>query len=223
MFIYRLLSYISTISVTICVIIMGYYLFDAIKSILKNKGFSYIVWIEAIRDEIQSFAGKRTKLLLVISLVATIVTNTAVHQLVGIHNLLLTPDGTYCFYVEAHRNSGKSYALPAEIRIETETREVSADKERTYRYYYIEKIFFANGGWLEIENHTPVDINESFLYYDCDTDDEWNLVLLNEHAYSPYVTETNNADWLDITFMLLNILPMSFLIYVLSRKEDAED
>ena len=219
MFIYNLFEYISSIAVTLCVLTLGYYVWRAIRSLFKREKITFSDWIGTIRNEVLGFAGDITKSLLIISLVAIIITDAAIHQLVGIHNLHLKPEGTYCFYVEAKRNGGKTYTLPAQIIIERETEDVSDEKTKTYTYYYIEKVYFSNGGWLDTSGNEPVEIGESSYHYDYDTEDEWELVLLNEHAYSPYVAETSNADWIDITFMLIKVLPISFLLYALCRRE----
>lgn len=214
MFIYNILKYVSSAAATICIISAGYYIY-----LLIRERFSINEWLNAIKHGIHSFAGNKTRMILIIALLAAIVTNTALHQLVGIHNLHLKPEGTYCFYVEAKRNGGKTYTLPAQISIERETEDVSDEKTKTFTYYYIEKVYFSNGGWLDTSGNEPVEIGESSYHYDYETEDEWELVLLNEHAYSPYVTETNNADWIDITFMLIKVLPISFLLYALCRRE----
>ena len=210
MFIYKLLGYISSIAVFLCIITLGYYLFVAIRSLVKKEKLSYTDWIRTIKSEILGFAGGATQPLLIISLLATIITSTTVHQLIGIHNLEIKPEGTYCFYVEATRSGGKTYTLPAQIRVEKETEEVAEGKSRTYTYYYVEKVFFSNGGWLDFEHEDSVDINDTTLM--CNDEDEWRIRLLNEHAYSPYVTETSNAESDDIAWMFVETIPVLFLL-----------
>ena len=219
MLIYRLLHYFSSFSTGICVITLGYYIFIAIRDLVKGNRMSFAAWIGNIKYEVQNFAGNFTNVFLIISLIAALFTNAAIHQLVGIHNLKLKPEGTYCFYVEAHRYGGKTYTLPAQIRVEKETDEVSEGKTRTYTYYYIEKVFFSNGGWLDTEDYEPDSINEPSYHYESNGDG-WELVLLNEHAYSPNVEETNNADWFGITVMLLEVSSISFLLYALHRRDE---
>ena len=218
MLIYRLLGYVSNIATFLCIITLGYYIFTAIRRLVKRERISFCEWIREIKYDVQNFAGSFTKVFLIVSLIATLITNTTIHHLVGIHNLKLKPEGTYCFYVEAQSYGGKTYTLPAQIRVEKETDEVN-DKRKTYTYYYIEKVFFSNGGWLNTEDNEPVYINEPSYHYESGGD-EWELVLLNEHAYSPYVEETNNASWLDMTFMFVEVLSISFLLYALCRKDE---
>lgn len=223
MFIYNILKAVSSIAVTLCTLIGGYCIWKVIKGFFQGQKLSISDCIAPIRDLVGNLAGGITKPLLIVSLIATIITSTAIHQLVGIHNLQLKPEGTYCFYVEATRYGGNTYVLPAQIRVEKDTEEVSEGRNKTFTYYYIEKVFFSNGGWIDTEESEPIDINESSYYYDYDADDEWELVLLNEHAYSPYVPETNNADWLDVTFLLIKVISIGFSLFALCYKEKPKD
>lgn len=218
MFIYNIIETVSSIAVTLCTLTSVYYIWKMAKSFFQGQKLSFSDCIAPIRDLVGNLAGSITKPLLIVSLIATIITSTAIHQLVGVHNLQLKPEGTYCFYVEANRYGANTYVLPAQVRVEKDTEEVSEGKKRTFTYYYIEKVFFSNGGWLDTEESEPTEINESTYYYDYDADDEWELVLLNEHAYSPYVPETNNADWLDITFLFIKVLSIGFSLFALCYK-----
>lgn len=220
MFFYRLLEYISFVA-DFSIPIVLYYTYQAIKGFFKKQKMTFKEWVDEIGCELYNLAGKWSQIILIVSAVAMLITNTAVHQLIGINNLKLKPEGTYCFYVEATRNDGKTYTLPAQVRVEKETDEVKEGKRRTYTHYYIERVFFSNGGYLNTEYTDYVDINDSTYHYDGESD--WNLVLLNEHAYSPNVKETNNATWLDITFLSIETISISIILYALFKgKEQAE-
>ena len=121
-----------------------------------------------------------------------------------------------------NRYGRQSYTLPAQVRIEKETEEVDDNKSRTYTYYYIEKLFFTNGEVLDIEEWDSVEINKTSFHTDSDGN-EWDLTLLNKHAFSPYAEETNNADWFDITILTLEVMSMVFLLYAFFRKEKNND
>lgn len=220
MFLYRLLEYISFVA-GFSILIVLYYTYQAIKGFFKKEKWTFKEWIDEIGCELYGLAGKWSQLVLIVSAIALLLTNTTIHQFVGINNLKLKPEGTYCFYVEATRNYGKTYTLPAQIRIEKERDEVGEGKERTYTYYYIEKVIFSNGGYLDTENLDRVEINEASYFYD-NEDNEWELVLLNEHAYSPNVKETNNATWFGITFLSLEIFSISILLYALFKVKTEE-
>ncbi len=217
MFIYRLLDYVSKIAVFICIITLGYYIFKAIRSLVRRDPISFNEWIGDIWYEVQGVAGNHTKVFLIISMIAILITNTALHQIVGIHNLKIKPEGTYCFYVEASRLGGKTHTVPAEIKIEKETEEVG-DKERTYTYYYIERLAFPNGTEIEIDVWDSVQINKSAYHIDSNGD-EWELTLLNKHAYSPQIEETNNADWFSISILAIETLSVAFSLFVLCWKD----
>lgn len=216
MFIYRLLKYASALIMTPCFFLFFYYIWKAICRFFK-KDFSFTAWIYDIQSEMCSWFGKYTKPLLIVALASTLLTNTAVHQLVGIHNLKIKPTGTYCFYVEASRSGERTYTVPAEIEIEKETEEVGDGKERTYTYYYIKRFFFSNGTEIELDVWDSVQINEASYHTDSNGD-EWELTLLNKHAYSPQIEETNNADWFGITILAVEVLPIAFFLLIMYWK-----
>ena len=216
MLLYSLLEIIAAVAFFLCAITVVWYL-------LSTKKQSFEVWSEQYKKNVSGLRGNIAKPFLIVALIATLITSTAIHQLVGIHNLQLKPDGVYCFYVEATRFSKKSYTLPAQVKVETESLEVSEGKEEKRTNYYIERVFFPNGGYLDIEDSDPVKIGGSCYYHDMDTDDEWAFVLLNEHAYSPYVTESNNASWLNIILLAAKLLSISFTQYVLSHKVKSDN
>ena len=218
MFFYQLLKCISW-PASFSILIILYYIYKAIKVFFKKQKWTFKEWIDEIGIELYSLAGKWSQIILIVSSIALLLTNTTIHQFVGINNLKLKPEGTYCFYVEATRNYGKTYTLPAQIRIEKESEEVGEGKERTYTYYYIEKVIFSNGGYLNTEDLERVEIDESSYFYD-DEDNEWELILLNEHAYSPNVKETNNATWFDITILSIEIISISILLYALLKNKE---
>jgi hypothetical protein len=221
MFFYRILRYISFVS-SLAILLVLYYVFKAIKGLFTGNKYSFVEWIDEIGYELYSFPGKWSKVILITSFVAMLLTNTTVHQLVGINNLELKPEGTYCFYVKATSPTGKSYTLPAQIRIEKETDEVG-EKTRTRTYFYIQKVYFTNGGYLDTDDGEPDEIDQaSYFYEDFDDYASWDLVLLNEHAYSPYVHETNNADWLDLTFLSIETISFIIVLVALLRQTPAD-
>ena len=67
--------------------------------------------------------------------------------------------------------------------------------------------------------YEPFEINEANFCYDKDNN-EWIVTLLNKHAYSQYITETDNAKWYDIIFMVIKVISPSFLLYALYRKNN---
>ena len=217
MLIYRLLQYVAIVA-DLAIVVFLYYIFKAIKSFIKKEKLTFSEWIDNIGWDLDKLAGNFTKGILIVAAVAMLLTNTAVHQFVGVKNLKIKPEGTYCFYVEATRWGGKTYTLPAQVRVEKEIDEVAEGKSKTYTYYFIEKVFFSNGGYLDVDDSEPDEINEASTTWD-KNDDEWQLVLLNEPAYSPDVEETNNATVLDIVYLLLESVSVFVFLYALFKRK----
>lgn len=214
-FIYKVLDLFSSIVTALCIFAVGCAVWLRIK---ERKAFSDSV--SDIDTFTKSNLGKYRSLLIVISLIGLLITSTAIHQLVGVHNLELKPEGTYCFYVEAQRQGSKTYVLPA--RVEVVKEEIDRDERSvTIRtYYYIKTVFFSNGGCLDVDDGETDPIGKPTDFWDIENDEDWELTLLNEHAYSPYVEETDNADWLDLTFLFLKITPHIFLLWLFIKKDN---
>ena len=141
MFIYRIMNYFSISITTICIIVFVSCLWYTIRNIVK-RNFSFANLTNKVSVDLYDWFSGHEKIILVIALVLTLFVDTTVHQILGIHNLKIKPEGTYCFYVDATNSNGKHYTVPAQILIETETEEIG-DKERTHTYYYVEKLFFS--------------------------------------------------------------------------------
>ncbi len=221
MILYRILQWISYIAY-FPILIVIYYVFKAIRGLFKKHKLTFNEWIGMIGQELYNFAGNWTKILFIASAIALLLTDPAVHQLVGINNLKIKPEGTYCFYVEATRNGDKTYTLPARIRIEEYREDEDERRVRVYRYYYIERVYFSNGGFLDTEYLDDVSINKPIVFCD-DNDNKWELVLLNEHAYTPEVKETNNASWISITILCIQTVSLIIVLYALSKSKKTVD
>lgn len=217
MIFYRLLKWLANIAYFPILIVL-YYVFKAIQGLFNKRKWTFNEWIEVIRRELYGFAGNWTKNLIIASSIALLLTNSAIHQLVGVNNIRIKPEGTYCFYVEATRNGSKTYTLPAQIRIEEYEEDEDERTKRVYRYYYIERVYFSNGGYLDTEDLDDVSINNPTVFYDND-DNEWELVLLNEHAYTPEVKETNNASWFSLSLLFIESASIIIILYTLSKSK----
>ena len=212
MLIYDFAKITSRLVAVVALFIIVGYIWTAIRDAFKEKKTSPFEWFENIKLDMQRNGNQRKwALVLAFSFVAYLLTDSAIHQLVGIHNLEITPNGTYCFYVEASRSKGKTYTLPAQIRVDTEYYDVSPDKTEVRKEYYVEKVFFSNGGWLDFVNQDPVDIGKSAWFYE--NEEEWSIKLLNEHAYSPFVIETSNAETTDFLRLFAETAPILFLLF----------
>lgn len=221
MFFYRLLNWVSYIAYFPILIVL-YYVFKAVQGLFKKRKWTFNEWIGTIGHELYNFAGNWTKILIIVSSIALLLTNPAIHQLVGINNLKIKPEGTYCFYVEATRNGEKTYTLPARVRVEEYREDEDERRVRVYRYYYIERIYFSNGGFLDTEDLDAVSINKPTVFYD-DNDNEWKLILLNEHSYTPEVKESNNASWFSITILCIQAVSIVIVLFALSKSKKPEE
>ena len=186
----------------VCLLFFVANVWDAICDLVK-KEFSLARWISEIKRN-YGF-GRFTKPLLIAALASVILTNTAVHQFIGLYNLNILPVGTYCFYVEASQPGGKVYTVPAEVVIDDETN------------YYIKRFFFSNGNEIKLVELDSVEINESDYHIDYEGED-WKITLLNKHAYSPHVKETNHTNWLGITILSIEVIPLLFFLIIFFRK-----
>lgn len=220
MLLYRLLQYAAAFVSFFCVVTVFYWIYKAIQSKAKGWPFTIKDWVLQIQGETQGFFGKATTIVIVVGLIGSILTSTAAHQLVGIHNLVLLPEGTYCFYAEISPSyEDDTVTLPAQVLIDKETIDVSDERSKTHVYYYIEKVFFPTGESIEIDIWEPDIIGETVYHRDT-SGNEWNITLLNKHAYSPYVEESNNANWLAILLWAIEAVPILTVFLCICKKED---
>lgn len=119
-----------------------------------------------------------------------ILDNPSFSQLIRIHDIEKMPEGTYCFYVELNSN-GKTYVVPASV-----IKEHNDNSE----IYSLRKVVFTNGDQIHfdserihINSQTRINSTQGDAYY---------CTLLNQHAYSPYITETNDINVWDLLFLV---------------------
>lgn len=215
MIIYNVLKFVRFL-LPFLLIMLGYYLFILIKRKVKKEPFTLVEWLMQIQAELVATAGKFAIPLLLLVILASLITSQAVHQLVGIHNLELKPEGTYCFYVEATNEKGKTYVLPAEIDVVIEY------ADQVSKEYYVKTVYFSNGGYLETYDMDPLEIGDHSWHETYDGD-EWKIRLLNKHAYSPEVEETNNAAPSDIAYLIVELLIPAFFLFALLYKRKPKD
>lgn len=92
-------------------------------------------------------------------------------------DLRLMPDGTYCYYVKATNEKGKTYTLPANI-------------QKMEGYYSVYNVYFDNGGYLYFGD-TCIDIEYEDTADCVDQDErEWEIELTNWKTSHPMVDET---------------------------------
>ena len=151
--------------------------------------------------------------LFVFGLFSIIISSPVVKEKLGIYDITQMPEGTYCYYVEISDDSHK-YTLPAEIII---IKEKSYDEEGDvdiYTNYYVNRVYFTNGGYLYFDDDEPVyKINQKYSSYD-QNEKFWNYKILNKHAYSPYVNETKLGNKPKI-ILALNVIGCLIVIFSL--------
>ncbi|MEE0968591.1 MAG: hypothetical protein U0M06_04385, partial [Clostridia bacterium] len=142
------------------------------------------------------------KIALVIALlVCTFVLIFSENQLVwlmdGKTDLRIAPEGTYCYYVVAGRDEDSNeYTLPAKIQKSDGT-------------YYVENVYFSNGGYLYFNSYEYADFDETIT--DADQNGEfWEIKITNFKASPP----NNMADYYELSFwrLFLSIVPSALMI-----------
>ncbi len=107
----------------------------------------------------------------------------------GCNDIRVMPEGTYCYYVKATNEKGKTYTLPAKIEKISDTYEYEEGKTKTKTIYYINNVYFKNGGYLYFEDcYTDYDTAETFSDQ---RDREWKIKITPYKTYNEKVLETN--------------------------------
>ena len=121
------------------------------------------------------------------------------------------PEGTYCYYVKATNEKDKTYTLPAKI------------KKYNLSEYYVENVYFDNGGYLYFDGGDAFEFDESQREYDQNSH-QWEIELTNYKTTHKKVTETQSKWSLDDTFrvfmMLLHLLIIITHLLYWKPKED---
>lgn len=159
------------------------------------------------------------KIALVIALlVCTFVLIFSENQLVwlmdGKTDLRIAPEGTYCYYVVAGRDEDSNeYTLPAKIQKSDGT-------------YYVENVYFSNGGYLYLKNGENIEFNETFYCEDQDGD-IWEMRLTNWKTSHYMVTERYKLGFWRLFFAIvpscLMFLNALLLIFTKNRKYSEEN
>ena len=214
---FEIFRFISNIGNGLCLLFLGYILWKKIKAIFSMEKLSLSEIMEWTSDEMGKVFGKVASIFFVVSLFSTLISSTGIHDLIGYHNIELEPSGTYCYYVEAS-DGEHLYTLPAQVFVEEYEKE---EGERTYkcRLYYIKKVYFSNGGYLDFSKSWDVKLNKRAILYD-QNDKEWECTLLNEHAYTPQVKESKDTVSFVFTIVCLSAHVFVLVSLFLNRKEN---
>lgn len=153
-------------------------------------------------------------LLLVCSFVLIFTESQLIWLMDGKTDLPIAPNGTYCYYVKAEREEyGEAYTLPAKIQKSDDT-------------YYIENVYFSNGGYLYLKNGENIEFNETFYCEDQDGD-IWEMRLTNWKTSHYMVTERYKLGFWRLFFAIvpscLMFLNALLLIFTKNRKYSEEN
>lgn len=130
--------------------------------------------------------------------------NTIVWLLSGQKDLRLAPEGTYCYYVIASKeSSNKEYTLPAKV------------EKGTSDLYYVKNVYFPNGGYLYFDsgdyynfgkdydyNNSTQCFNET-MYYADQNGEFWNIILTGRKTTHSSVYEQHTNFTLNIILTIL--------------------
>ena len=178
----------------------------------KRKGGG-ITGLYALLEELHIKKSIAIMVSLICSFILLFSDNTLVWLLDGQKDLRLAPEGSYCYYVTASREfSNKEYHLPAKVR-------KSEDQ-----LYYVDNVYFSNGGYLYLEGNEYIEFDETF---DCADQNEefWDITLTNNKANHPKVQENykhfdfNAALTLIVSIFLIII---SFVLFMTHPENDNE-
>lgn len=186
------------------------------------SGFYKSVIFNLLNDRFESLKAKTlcTSLVsLLISFVILFSTSQFIIML-GCKDIRVMPEGTYCYYVYATNEKGKTYTLPAKI-IKRYEEYVEEDIDgnshtRTSEVFYVENVYFKNGGYLYFETGDYFEYEEK-CNYDDQNNREWEIELTNIKTFHEKVIETEPfKPWkLIIPFAEIVIIFISSLLYII--------
>lgn len=193
----------SNLSRIVCCLVSFFILF-VLKELFFSNDFSIQFEIIEICNKIFHNSRVRTLLITTIFIFLIFFGNFDIYAICGGKDIRLLSDGRYCYNVKISRENtnGKFYTLPASIRKETE----GFDESK----YYIEKVFFKNGGNLVFDGDNDYVRYDGYDdFYDQDGV-EWSVELTNTQTTHEKV-KTSKPDWLIVCITILEVLSASIL------------
>lgn len=168
---------------------------------------------DVLLDRLSIDARKIVTILLHLLMIVILMfgSNYFIVRICGSTDIRCMPKGTYCYYVRATNENGKTYTLPAKI----------------YKYnlstYAIENVYFNNGGSLYFKGTEDFEYTETQYCYDQD-DKKWEIELTNHKTVHKEVFETqpkwSSDDTLRVVTMLLHLSVIVTHILYWKPKED---
>ena len=179
-------NWIFTIIILLAILLSLYYLKTILSLFSKNRKKEINKNIYYLENEINI----KKPILIIACLVCTFVlifsNSVIVWTLDGKTDLRLAPEGVHFYSVIINREDSSShYTLPAKIL-------------KSEGLYYVENVYFSNGGYLYFNSHEYTDFDETIT--DADQNGEfWEIKITNLKASPP----NNMADHYEISFWRL--------------------
>lgn len=161
----------------------------------------------AIANKILGKSRVRVFITCLLLFVMIIFSNFDMYALFGGSDIRFMSDGRYCYNVSAHRFLSNTYTLPASVRKETNGFGNSK--------YYIEKIYFKNGGYLVFDEDDYATLDD-YNYLIDQNGEEWAVKLCNQHANHKDVLESKPISFWGAILALFELVTLSLftLLYL---------
>lgn len=151
---------------------------DLICIIQTKNAVSFFIDIIRIKFDNYKFGAICISLISFIASFVILFSNNQFVILLGCKDIRVMPEGTYCYYVYATNENGKTYTLPAKI-----------DKINRLQYF-VDNIYFKNGGYLYFSDGDYIEYEDTFTSWD-QNENDWEIKLTNKKIYHEKVAETN--------------------------------
>ena len=126
--------------------------------------------------------------------------NNDFYQLFGGKDIRFLSDGRYCYNVLISRCDGndKAYTLPASVYKYTENRKTK---------YYIEKVYFDNGGYLvfDDEDDFVFSFDDTDWFYD-QNGEEWYVELKNQKSIHKSIIESKSITVISTVLTIIQVM-----------------
>ncbi len=194
------------------IIFWGIYWLGTLIDILplkRNQNNTY--FLDAITLSLDSFKGKSI-CVSIVSIIMCLMVFLGSRQIIiglGCQDIRVMPEGTYCYYVEATNEKGKTYTLPARV------------KKIGEKTYGVSNVYFDNGGFLYFSDFDYVEYDDEFYSWD-QRGNEWHIKFTPNKAYHEKVTETEPFEPLGLIFPCIAIITISLatILYIIRIRQE---
>ncbi len=135
----------------------------------------------------------------------------------------MIPRGTYTYYIDMKKiSSGKSYREPAVITKDGFCYDTGENSERCDIIYYVERVYFANGGYITFDDENEINLNDYSDVVD-HKGNEYEMILLNKHAEIDGVIESHPSGtdlFFSIYLIVIELICWLYPLYLMSKKEE---